>query len=550
MFAWFLSIIGDVLGPGNNEESARVFENSVRSSAGFDLVPDSYYNIDHELLLESESQNAHLPRKASLRHFVGLVMFADFCFLIATFSSSHSPSNVFFKIPVPANASLSLRSFLMTVILAILSLCALYSIKLYRLETIGSFKVFCSRFFVTLAVLLATCIAYQNILTAQNAMHSTVLLDDLFSRYFFAWSCLTIGLFLALHYASTEIFHFLVARGHVSHDVVVIGTAGVAESFIAKVRADKLGVAVRAVFDEILLPGLPQSVGDVAVKGDVSALLQYAKHHPIDMVVIASENPTVDALASLIKKVTVQPLRIGIVTSQLATLKGINALPIKQHIQTGALPGVSLIVLQDVPISGLASVVKAGIDIIVAIFALLLFAPLMLICGVGIKLVSPGPILFKQNRIGYRNKDFQIYKFRTMHLAACNTGELTTRNDPRVFKFGEIMRKFSLDELPQLFNVLKGDMSLVGPRPHIHQAKAAGIPYFEAVANYAARHRVKPGITGWAQVNGWRGPTETIEQIENRVLNDLYYIENWNLALDFIILAKTVFGGFFGKNAF
>jgi lipopolysaccharide/colanic/teichoic acid biosynthesis glycosyltransferase len=137
-----------------------------------------------------------------------------------------------------------------------------------------------------------------------------------------------------------------------------------------------------------------------------------------------------------------------------------------------------------------------------------------------------------------------------MHLADCNSGVLTKRNDPRIFKFGEFLRKFSLDELPQLFNVLKGDMSLVGPRPHIQEARAAGILYFKAVPNYPARHRVKPGITGNAQVSGWRGPTETIEQIENRVAHDLDYVENWSLSGDIKILFKTIFVGFFGENAF
>jgi lipopolysaccharide/colanic/teichoic acid biosynthesis glycosyltransferase len=137
-----------------------------------------------------------------------------------------------------------------------------------------------------------------------------------------------------------------------------------------------------------------------------------------------------------------------------------------------------------------------------------------------------------------------------MHVAGQPHTRLTTRNDERVFPFGALLRKLSFDELPQLINVLNGDMSLVGPRPHMPEARAAGKLYFEAVNEYAGRHRVKPGMTGWAQVNGWRGPTETLEQIERRVEHDIYYIENWSLMLDAVILIKTVFVGFFGKNAF
>jgi lipopolysaccharide/colanic/teichoic acid biosynthesis glycosyltransferase len=124
------------------------------------------------------------------------------------------------------------------------------------------------------------------------------------------------------------------------------------------------------------------------------------------------------------------------------------------------------------------------------------------------------------------------------------------RDDPRVFRFGSLLRKTSLDEVPQLFNVLKGDMSLVGPRPHMPEARAAGRLYYDAVQEYADRQRVKPGITGWAQVNGWRGPTETLEQIERRVEHDIYYIDNWSLLLDFFIIFKTILVGFHGKNAF
>jgi lipopolysaccharide/colanic/teichoic acid biosynthesis glycosyltransferase len=159
-------------------------------------------------------------------------------------------------------------------------------------------------------------------------------------------------------------------------------------------------------------------------------------------------------------------------------------------------------------------------------------------------------VLFRQKRIGYREREFDIFKFRTMHAVDQPEKHLTQRNDPRVFKFGSLLRKTSLDELPQLLNVLKGDMSLVGPRPHMPEARAAGLLYFKAVNDYADRHRVKPGITGWAQVNGWRGPTETIEQIERRVEHDVYYIENWSLMFDCIIIVETIFFGFGGKNAF
>jgi len=204
----------------------------------------------------------------------------------------------------------------------------------------------------------------------------------------------------------------------------------------------------------------------------------------------------------------------------------------------------------DRPLSEFGLIAKGALDRLAAGAALIALAPLLFVISCGIAFSSPGPVLFRQMRVGYQGKMFRIFKFRTMHIGQMPHTRLTERNDPRVFAFGAILRKLSLDELPQLINVMNGDMSLVGPRPHMPEARAAGKLYFEAVNEYSARHRVKPGITGWAQVNGWRGPTETIEQIERRVEHDMYYIDNWTLTLDIVILVRTVFVGFFGRNAF
>jgi len=152
-------------------------------------------------------------------------------------------------------------------------------------------------------------------------------------------------------------------------------------------------------------------------------------------------------------------------------------------------------------------------------------------------------VIFRQVRVGYGGREFRMFKFRTMHASASvATGKLTLtkRNDPRIFPFGRLLRRTSLDELPQLCNVLLGDMWLIGPRPHSPLASAAEILYPEAVAEYAARHRIKPGITGWAQVNGCRGPTESVEQIQQRVSHDLYYIENHSIVLDLRIILRTL----------
>jgi exopolysaccharide biosynthesis polyprenyl glycosylphosphotransferase len=173
---------------------------------------------------------------------------------------------------------------------------------------------------------------------------------------------------------------------------------------------------------------------------------------------------------------------------------------------------------------------------------LLCALPVMGIIAIAIKLESRGPVLFKQKRYGFNNDLIEVYKFRSMRVDAsdASASRLVTKGDPRVTRVGRFIRKTSLDELPQLFNVVfKGNLSLVGPRPHAVNAKAEARRYDEAVDGYFARHRVKPGLTGWAQINGWRGETDTHEKIQQRVEHDLYYIENWSVLLDLYILART-----------
>jgi len=181
-----------------------------------------------------------------------------------------------------------------------------------------------------------------------------------------------------------------------------------------------------------------------------------------------------------------------------------------------------------------------------------LISPLMMAIALLIRFDSPGPALFRQKRYGFNNHLIEVLKFRTMYQekSDANGERLTQRDDPRITRVGAFLRRTSLDELPQFLNVLRGDMSIVGPRPHALSAKAGTLLYQEAVKYYDARHRMKPGITGWAQVNGWRGETDTLEQIRKRVEHDLYYIEHWSIALDLRIIARTIVGGFTGRNAF
>jgi putative colanic acid biosynthesis UDP-glucose lipid carrier transferase len=201
------------------------------------------------------------------------------------------------------------------------------------------------------------------------------------------------------------------------------------------------------------------------------------------------------------------------------------------------------------PMNGMARVIKRLEDLVIGGIISLLVLPVCLAIALVIKITSPGPVLFKQYRTGVNGKQFKVYKFRSMRIHEEENGQVTqaTKGDSRITPIGAFLRRTSLDELPQFYNVLQGRMSIVGPRPH---ALAHNEYYKELVESYMRRHKVKPGITGWAQVNGLRGETDTLEKMEKRVEYDLWYIDNWSLWLDLRIIFLTIFKGFINKNAY
>jgi Undecaprenyl-phosphate glucose phosphotransferase len=334
-----------------------------------------------------------------------------------------------------------------------------------------------------------------------------------------------------------------IARGYSTKAVVVIGDNALAGQLIARLAQSRSGIRVAGVFDDRAIAG--GFLLGVPKLGDIDDLLEYTNRHVIDLVVLTLPLTATARINAVVKTLRQQPLTIRLLPGPI----GLHPIsPIR--LSRADLPGVQLITVSDRPISEPALFVKGALDRSLAGIALIAFAPVLLLCVAGIALSSPGPVLFRQKRIGYKGREFRIIKFRTMYSGAAQGPHATDWQDRRVFKFGALLRRSSFDELPQLFNVLKGEMSLVGPRPHMVGQMVEGRPIFEAVNEYAGRHRVKPGITGWAQVNGWRGPTHTLAQIERRVEHDIYYIENWSLMLDFVILIKTIFVGFFGKNVF
>jgi Undecaprenyl-phosphate glucose phosphotransferase len=326
--------------------------------------------------------------------------------------------------------------------------------------------------------------------------------------------------------------------------VAVVGTGPIAQRLLRRwaVEPDP-GIEVVGVYDDRASRNPVRCMG-FPVVGTVNQLVRDSRRRRIDRVIVALPLSADGRLSEVMNELTLAPVDISICTDQFGF-----QLPLCKVSHIG---GLTFLDAVERPLSDWRWIVKDLEDRFLASLILILIAPLMLAIALLIKLDSPGPALFRQKRYGFNNQLIEVLKFRTMHHHATDPDatQLTQRNDPRVTRLGAFLRRTSLDELPQFLNVLRGEMSIVGPRPHALAAKAGGLLYREAVRYYDARHRVKPGITGWAQVNGWRGETETTEQIARRVEHDLYYIENWSLAFDLKIILRTIFGGLTGRYAY
>jgi Undecaprenyl-phosphate glucose phosphotransferase len=396
------------------------------------------------------------------------------------------------------------------------------------------------------SMLLRLTLVFMGLAASAALTHQQAL----FSRLWFAGFYLGTILALALGRSIVaSLIHSWIERGYSTQSVVIVGENDLAGQLLSRFKTNRFGIRIGGVFDD----NEPENAGYINSsytngeprRGGLNDLLEYATINTVDLVVIALPITETDRINAIIQHLRQLPLNIRILPGAI----GLQRFSPIQMERTD-LPGVQLITIADRPISEFSWLVKGTLDRLVALIGLILVSPVLLVCAAGISMTSPGPVLFRQKRVGYKGKEFNIIKFRTMDFEFCGSYAPTRRSDNRIFKFGRLLRKTSLDELPQLINVLKGDMSLVGPRPHMIGQQVEGRSFFEAVNEYASRHRVKPGITGWAQVNGWRGPSETLEQVERRVEHDIYYIENWSPMLDMVILVKTVFAGFFGKNAF
>jgi len=335
-------------------------------------------------------------------------------------------------------------------------------------------------------------------------------------------------------------------EGRLDRRTVVVGADTKGESLIHSLAAQRdSDVRVIGMFDDRGDARSPVNCDGVQKLGTVDDLVEFARRTRVDLVIFSLPISAESRILQMLKKLWVLPvdIRLSAHTNKLRFRP-------RSYSYIGNVPVIDI---YDKPIADWDVVMKWLFDKIVGALALICVSPIMLAVAVAIKLDSKGPVLFRQRRYGFNNELIEVYKFRSMYVEETDAtaNRLVTKDDPRVTRVGRFIRKTSLDELPQLFNVVfAGNLSLVGPRPHAVNAKAQNRIYDEAVDGYFARHRVKPGITGWAQVNGWRGETDSQEKIQHRVEHDLYYIENWSILFDIYILARTPFALLRSENAY
>jgi Undecaprenyl-phosphate glucose phosphotransferase len=378
---------------------------------------------------------------------------------------------------------------------------------------------------------------------AWTAVFAFALAGIFFSKAGDHFSRLWLGLWYSTGLAAVFGLRILLAaridewsrQGRLKRRTVIVGGGQAGLDLVRSIRAQgESDIALCGFFDDRTddrsmteLQGLPKL-------GDIDDLLEFARQTRVDLIIVTLPFTAEQRVLDMMRKMWVLPtdIRLAAHTAKLRFRP-------RAYSYIGQVPVLDVF---DRPIADWDHVMKYFLDKVVGTLALIALSPVLLITAIAIKLDSKGPVFFKQKRYGFNNEMIEVFKFRSMHVGELDAtaAKLVTKGDPRVTRVGRFIRKTSIDELPQLINVVfYGNLSLVGPRPHAVHAKAANTLYNEVVDGYFARHKVKPGITGWAQVNGWRGETDTPDKIQHRVEHDLFYIENWSLLFDLYILCKT-----------
>lgn len=448
----------------------------------------------------------------------GIVRFAEFVLMLATGAGA-----LFMFAPGNAEA-FWLNALLIPAVMvfAILGFetAHLYSVALFRDRMRQAMRV---------------CLIWSLTTLAPALWLKTIGLGTLSGVWLFAWWIIGLLVFTGARTILSVFVRRWTRAGRLARRTVIVGGGENGEKLIHAIQGDAgTDVQLLGVFDDREDSRSTPFVAGLPKLGTVDDLLVFARRTRIDLIIFTIPVTAEARILEMLKKLSVLPvdIRLSAHTNRLQFRP-------RAYSYIGSVP---VIPMQDKPITDWDVVVKAAFDRGVGSLMLLALSPVMIVTAIAIKLDSKGPVLFRQKRYGFNNELIEVFKFRSMYVDKTDpaANKLVTKHDPRVTRIGRFIRKTSIDELPQLFNVVfAGNLSLVGPRPHAVHAKAEERRYDEAVDGYFARHRVKPGITGWAQIHGWRGETDTREKIEKRVEYDLYYIENWSVLLDLYILLKT-----------
>ncbi|MGD9783106.1 MAG: undecaprenyl-phosphate glucose phosphotransferase [Hyphomicrobiaceae bacterium] len=360
-----------------------------------------------------------------------------------------------------------------------------------------------------------------------------------------AWCAFSFVLLSSVRLLSARFIDALARQGRLVRRTVIVGGGREANDLLRALGPeDAEHLQILGIFDDRQGERSSEGPKGITLLGTFEHLAEFCQSRSVDLLIVTVPQRAEERLLQILSRLFA--LQVDVRVSAL------NA-KLRLHADAYNFIGkVPMLRVMDKPLTDWDRALKNVEDRVLGALILLAVSPVMALVALAVRLDSRGPVLFRQRRYGLNNELIEVFKFRSMYvdLQDANATRLVTRGDPRVTRVGRFIRRTSLDELPQLFNVLLGEMSLVGPRPHATQAKAGENLYQDVVQSYFARHRVKPGITGWAQVNGWRGETDTAEKIEQRTAHDLHYIDNWSLLFDLYIIALTPLSLASGKNAY
>ena len=351
-----------------------------------------------------------------------------------------------------------------------------------------------------------------------------------------AWFILTIGSVSLARFIQSILIGRWQAGGRLERRAIVVGGGQPAADIITTLE-NQVGNDIRicGIFDDRDDERSPAIVAGYPKLGTIDDLVEFSRLCRIDMLIVTIPVTAERRVLQMLHKLWVLPLDI-----HLSAHMNKMQFRRRSYSYIGNVPTVPVF---SKPITNWGSLFKRIFDVVVASAAIVALSPILIGTAIAIKRDSKGPIIFRQKRYGFNNEEVWIYKFRSLYhdMSDMKAAKSVTKDDPRVTKVGRFIRKTSIDELPQLFNVLMGTLSLVGPRPHVPHQQTNNELFEDVADGYMARHKVKPGITGWAQINGWRGEIDDDEKLKQRVEHDIYYIENWSLKLDLYILASTPF---------